>query len=81
MNQSDRRVSSLNCTGHSAIATALHLGDPVRDLDTQHDGVLLVEDAGGQDGEDAGEHRLEFGRRLLLLFHLHALWFCFIQPS
>mmetsp|Transcript_18383 Transcript_18383/g.46452 ORF Transcript_18383/g.46452 Transcript_18383/m.46452 type:complete len:737 (-) Transcript_18383:1874-4084(-) len=43
-----------------------HLGDTLRDLHAQHDGVLLVEDAGGDDLEGAGEHGHE-ARRLLLL--------------
>lgn len=46
------------------------LGDAVDDVDAEHDGVLLVEYAGGQDAQDAGEHRLETRRLLLLLLHL-----------
>mmetsp|Transcript_33806 Transcript_33806/g.74949 ORF Transcript_33806/g.74949 Transcript_33806/m.74949 type:complete len:256 (-) Transcript_33806:1701-2468(-) len=50
-----------------------HLCDALHHLHSQHDGVLLVEDAGGQDLEGAGEHRGEAGGLLLskpLLLHI-----------
>lgn len=43
----------------------MHLGDAFRDINTENDGVLGVEHAGGQDLEDAREHRIAFGRILL----------------
>ncbi len=46
------------------------LGDALCDLDAQHDGVLFVEDAGGDDLELAGEHGHKACRLLLRLLEL-----------
>ena len=47
-----------------------HLGDALLDVHTHNDGVLLVEDAGRQDAQDAGEYSIKLGCFLLLIFHL-----------
>ena len=47
-----------------------HFGDALDDVDAQHDGVLLVEDAGREDLQDAREHGVQARRRLLVLLHL-----------
>ena len=47
-----------------------HLGNPFLYVDSNHDGVFLVEDAVGQNAQHAGEHSIKFGSLLLLVLHL-----------
>ncbi len=47
-----------------------HLGNALLNVHTHNDGVLLVEDTGRQDAQDAGEHCIKLGCFLLLIFHL-----------
>ena len=48
-----------------------HLGNALLNVHTHNDGVLLVKDAGRQDAQDAGEHRIKLGCFLLFIFHLN----------
>lgn len=55
--------TAISCPDHQQPAT--HLGDTLSHLHTQHDGVLFVEDACGDDLEHAGEHGSQAGGLLL----------------
>lgn len=61
------------CNRLAAANTGAHLGDALLDLDAQHDGVLLIENAGGHDLQDAREDSLQLGRLLLRLLGLQKI--------
>lgn len=61
------------CKRLAAASTGAHLGDALLDLDAQHDGVLLIENAGGHDFQDAREDSLQLGRLLLRLLSLQKI--------